>query len=111
MAKDHHHATIGVISLGLAIGVTCALATLVLAFAAGLLGWGLNVVIILQSLYLGYGPTLLGAITGAVWGFADGFIGGVLIAWLYNRFLADAPAPDIKQPKQNRLIHCSFRRS
>jgi hypothetical protein len=38
-------------------------------------------------LYIGYEPTLLGAITGAVWAFVDAFILGVLVAWIYNRLV------------------------
>jgi hypothetical protein len=87
MAQDQHHATLGVISLGLAMGITWGLAAFLLAVISGLFNWGTNIVIILQSLYVGYGPTLIGAITGAVWGFVDGLIGGVMIAWLYNRLL------------------------
>lgn len=87
MANDQRHATLGVISLGLAIGVTWAIAVFVLGLAAWLFGWGIEVASALSSLYIGYGPSFVGAITGAVWGFVDGLILGALIAWFYNRFL------------------------
>lgn len=87
MARNQHHATLGVISLGLAFGVAWGAGVFLLAIAAALFGWGTNMAIILSDLYVGYGPTFIGAITGAVWGFVDGFIGGIVIAWLYNRFL------------------------
>jgi len=87
MAQNQHHATLGVISLGMAIGVTWGLSVLFLAIISGLFNWGTNLVIILQSLYVGYGPTVIGAISGAVWGFVDGLIFGVMIAWFYNKFL------------------------
>lgn len=40
------------------------------------------------SIYPGFHPgTGLGAvIVGTLWGLADGFVGGVLFAWLYNLF-------------------------
>lgn len=87
MARNSTSIRLGVISLGLAVGVTWGLTVLALAVAAGLLGWGAAAALILQSVYYGFSPTFPGAIAGAVWGFAHGFILGSLIAWLYNRFL------------------------
>jgi len=87
MAKDQTHSTLGVISFGLALGTAWAIGVVVLAAMAGLFGWGVPLAAVLQSLYLGYGPSFVGAIAGAVWAFVDGFIFGVLVAWLYNRFL------------------------
>jgi len=29
--------------------------------------------------------TFFGAIIGAIWGFIDGLLGGVVIAWVYNK--------------------------
>jgi hypothetical protein len=87
MAQDQHHATLGVISFGLAVGVTSAIFVFLLGVAAALFGWGVPIAVALSSLYIGYGPTFVGAIAGAVWAFVDGLIAGVLIAWLYNRFL------------------------
>lgn len=87
MARNHHHATLGVISFGLALGVTAAIFVFILGVVATAFGWGLQLAASLSSLFIGYGPTFIGAIAGAVWAFVDGLIAGVLIAWLYNRFL------------------------
>jgi hypothetical protein len=87
MAQDQHHATLGVISFGLALGVTSAIFVFLLGVAAALLGWGVQMAVALSSLFIGYGPTFVGAIAGAVWAFVDGLVAGVMIAWLYNRFL------------------------
>ena len=87
MALDNRHMTLGVISLGLAIGVTWSIAVFVLGMAAWLFGWGIEAASALSSLYIGFGPSFVGAITGAAWGFVDGLILGALIAWFYNRFL------------------------
>jgi len=70
-----------------------------LAIAAGLL-WGAmtflfgiwasfytpaaHVVGFAGNFYLGYEAGFLGAVIGLVWGFADGAIGGLILAWLYN---------------------------
>lgn len=49
------------------------------------LGWGRPAVDLIGSVYLGFAPTLPGTMIGGVWGFVDGALGGVVIAWLYNR--------------------------
>jgi hypothetical protein len=71
-------------ALGLAIGILCALSFFLLALAAGLFGWGVAMVEIMMSFYRGYGPDLAGATVGAIWGFGEGYVFGVLTAYLYN---------------------------
>jgi len=93
MARDEHHMTLGVVSFGLAIGLTWAILVFVLGLVAALLGWGLGIAIALSTLYVGFGPTLIGSITGAVWAFASGLVAGILIAWFYNRFLLTRRRP------------------
>ncbi len=87
MARDEHHMTLGVVSFGLAIGLTWAILVFVLGLVAALLDWGVGIAIALSTLYVGYGPTFIGAIAGAVWAFVSGLVAGILIAWFYNRFL------------------------
>jgi hypothetical protein len=87
MAENTHHRTLGVISFGLAVGATAAIATFILGAMASAFGWGITLAQVLSSIFLGFGPTFVGAIAGAVWAFVDGFIVGLLIAWFYNRFL------------------------
>ena len=92
MARNSTHTTLGVASFAIACGVTWGLAVAVLALAAGLFGWGVALALILQDLYLGFGPSIVGAIAGAVWGFANGFVFGMIVAWLYNRMLLSRQA-------------------
>lgn len=40
------------------------------------------------KVYRGYTITPLGSFIGLAWGLVDGFITGVVFAWLYNRFSA-----------------------
>jgi hypothetical protein len=47
-------------------------------------GWGNALVAALPSLYIGYGPSIVGAIVGAIWAFIDGFVAGPVVAWIYN---------------------------
>jgi hypothetical protein len=73
------------------------------AFAlAGALLWGLGVFFItlwvvlldgpssdpslLGRVYRGHTYTFVGACIGLLWGLVDGFLGGAILAWLYNRF-------------------------
>ena len=37
-----------------------------------------------ERAYIGYSFTPIGSVIGAVWGFVDWGIAGVLFAWLYN---------------------------
>ena len=71
-------------ALGIAIGVLWAAYVFFCGITA-MFGWGIALVDAIFSLYVGYGPSILGAIIGAVWGFVDGYIAGVVIAWLYNK--------------------------
>jgi hypothetical protein len=87
MATNEHHTTLGVVSFGLAVGITSAVFVFFLGVAAALFDWGVPLAAILSSVYIGFGPTFVGSIAGAVWAFVDGFVAGLLIAWLYNRLL------------------------
>ncbi len=78
---------LAVVTFGLAFGFIWAFGAFLLGIMAALSGWGITIVEVLSSLYIGYSPTFVGSIAGAVWGFADGFIFAALVAWLYNRLL------------------------
>ncbi len=69
------------------------------AFACGLV-WGFGLflmtwwiiafegatgeVTMIGRLYRGYTITPIGSVIGLGWGFFDGFLGGLIFAWLYN---------------------------
>lgn len=69
--------------LGIAIGVLWAFYVFIAGIVA-IFGWGNALVETLASLYIGYGASIIGAIIGAIWAFVDGFIAGIIIAWVYN---------------------------
>jgi len=87
MASDGYHRTLGVVSFGLAVGIASALFVLLLGTVAALFGWGLGIAAALSTLFIGFGPSFVGAIAGAVWAFAFGFLFGLVVAWCYNRLL------------------------
>jgi len=86
MTQAIQKTTLGVVSLGLAFGITWALGMFMLGIGAGMFGWGVPMVTVMSSVYIGFSPSFVGSVAGAVWGFVDGFIGGAVMAWLYNRF-------------------------
>ena len=79
-------AKLDVKAFALAIGIVWSVAMFILGIMAMVCGWGAKFVEILSLLYIGYSPTLLGSIIGAVWGFVDAGIGAAVVAWLYNKF-------------------------
>lgn len=49
---------------------------------------------IIGIIYRGYNISPLGSLIGLVWGLVDGFVGGVIFAWLYNFLAARSKSPD-----------------
>lgn len=74
-------------ALGLAFGIMWGLGIFLLGLAAMLFGWGNEWVSLFSSGYLGFDATFPGSLIGGIWGFIDGLIGGIVLAWLYNRFI------------------------
>ena len=72
-------------AFGLACGIVWGLAMLSLGLLNTFSDWGSGIESVMATLYLGYTPTFLGSIIGGIWGFADAGIGGLAIAWIYNK--------------------------
>jgi len=72
-------------ALARAVGVLWAGAVLGLGLTARR-GWGDEWRDLLADVYVGYDSTDRGLLVGALWAFADGFVGAYLLAGLYNRF-------------------------
>ena len=73
-------------ALGMALGIVWGLAIMLGTWWLLLLDAPGDIVSKLASFYLGYSYSWGGAVIGFFWGFVDGFIAGVLIAWIYNLF-------------------------
>jgi len=80
---------------GLAAGLLLGGCLLVVGLAATYLGvkegnsyYGKDFMLAMASIYPGYKgtPEMSASLIGALYGFVDGFIGGAIFAWLYNRF-------------------------
>ena len=78
------------VKFGIAFGIIYALIFFVYALVAALFGVGGEMIKLIGSLYLGVSASFLGAIAGAIWGFAIGFFFFWLGAEIYNRLLARA---------------------
>jgi len=86
MAKKRQFGEFNVTKLGVAAGLTWGIGCLLLGLLA-MKGYGSPLVAAIGSIYIGYAATLTGSIVGAAWGFVDGFIGGAIFAWIYNKIL------------------------
>lgn len=79
-------------AFGLATGVVLGLA----GFAATLFSlWrgGGETISVLSAVYFGYSWSFMGGLLALVWGLIYGFIGGWLLATLYNSLASEGLAP------------------
>ena len=72
-----------------AFALTCSL---ILGFGLFVLTWWIiafegatGEVTFIGKIYLGFSITPLGSLIGLGWALVDGFIGGLIFAWLYNQ--------------------------
>jgi len=72
-------------AFGLAFGIMWGALMFLLGLTNIFCHWGIVIQEVMANLYIGYKPTFLGSIIGGIWGFFDAGIGGVIIAWLYNK--------------------------
>ncbi len=80
-------AKLGVLAMGMGLGLTWATGVFILGLMVWFSHWGDLMMHSLASIYVGFGPSLMGSLWGALWAFADGFIAGMLIAFFYNLFI------------------------
>ena len=76
---------INVKALGLTLGIIGSSGILFLGLMSLFLNWGTDVINLIGSVYIGYNSTLVGIFIGTIWGFCDGAVFGILIAWVYNK--------------------------
>jgi hypothetical protein len=75
-------------AFGVAIGIACAILTAGITILAMIEAPDWKGLELLSSYFAGYSVTWRGAVVGAEWSFAVGFIGGWLIAFARNLTLA-----------------------
>ncbi len=84
---------IDAVKFGVAFGIVYGVTFFLYGAVAALSGWGVEFATFIGKIYFGFGPTFLGALIGAVWGFAIGFVFFAVAAWIYNR-LTGRPGAD-----------------
>lgn len=72
--------------LGLAGGVLWGVSMFIMTLLGVFIGYGVEFLNVMSSVYPGFSVSFLGSFLGLVYGFLDGFTGFFLIGWLYNRF-------------------------
>ena len=86
-----------------AFGLTCGI-----VWGAGLflLTWWIMAfdgptgeITLIGRLYRGYSISPMGSVAGLLWGFADGGIGGLIFAWLYNRLAGRGTSGNAADPE------------
>jgi hypothetical protein len=73
--------------LGIACGLIWGLGLFVITWWIMLFEGPVDVPTYIGLVYRGYSITPLGSVLGLLWGLADGFVGGVVFGWLYNRLV------------------------
>ena len=71
-------------ALSLTAGIFGSFTMLFLAWWMILTGNAEGPTTLFERIYLGYSFTPVGSVIGALWGFIDFGIAGVIFAWLYN---------------------------
>lgn len=74
------------VALGLSLGVIWGVSVFFIGMVAHFYLYGRPFVEALGVLYIGYDPSIAGCVIGGLIGFLDAFLGGLIIAWLYNVF-------------------------
>jgi hypothetical protein len=76
---------VGACRIALAIALVWALALLIMAVVTDhTAAYGHKLVEVIGSIYWGYGPGWGPGLVGMAWGFADAFIGTLIIVWVYH---------------------------
>jgi len=71
-------------NFALAGGILWGAAMFVMTLIALSTNYGIEILSLISTVYIGYTVSFMGAIIGAIWGFLDAFIGLYIFAWLYN---------------------------
>ncbi|MCP8352211.1 bacteriophage holin [Candidatus Synchoanobacter obligatus] len=72
------------LAFAISLGLTWSISVILMSLLALYLGYAVTFVSALSTVYIGYELTALGILIGSGWAFLDGFIGGFLIAFIYN---------------------------
>lgn len=71
------------VKFGLALGITCGVFMMLLAWVAAWWGWGSDLVSNYGNYLTGYEATFMGGLIGGLWGFVKGFVFGFVLIMVY----------------------------
>lgn len=77
---------INIKALALSMGIVWGCAIFLLTVWFLIMGYNGHLLAKLESVYLGYSVSWIGAFVGLIYGFIDGLIGGALLGFFYNKF-------------------------
>ena len=85
----NHYLKLSPLAMGLALGIIWSLSFLSFCMLYTYTGYyGLGVIEALSGLYIGFEITsYVGILIGVAWAFLDAFLGGLILAFLYNLFV------------------------
>jgi len=70
-------------ALAISIAVLWGSAMIFMGWIASF-GYGVEIVSLMGSVYVGYQPGFIGGLVGGLWGAVDGGVGGLIFGLLYN---------------------------
>jgi hypothetical protein len=76
-------------AFGWALGLVWGGVTFLLGLLDTLYFWGSSWGKMMTMVYIGYRPTIIGSIIGAIWGFIYAALLGLSVAWMYNRLVEE----------------------
>ena len=76
------------VALGASFGIISGVMVLGMALLAQVFLDGKPIVAALGTMYISYNTSLINSLLVGVYAFANGFVGGYVVAWIYN-FLID----------------------
>lgn len=93
-------AKLDVKAFGFALGIVWGGLMFLLGLADMLYFWGNTWGRMMSMVYVGYRPTVLGSVVGAIWGFVYAGLLGSAVAWMYNRFAEENRAETERKIKE-----------
>src|SRR3990167_1703258 len=79
-----HYGKLYPLSFGMAWGLTAGFGWMFLCWSGMHWGFGLELIRVMGSVYVGLSPTWLGGFWGFFWGFVDCFVLGIVVSLIYN---------------------------
>lgn len=82
--KGFKKARLSAVALGVALGIMCGVAMLVVGILATQGVFGADMMARWATQFPGVDVSIKGSLIAGAWGFVKGFFSGLILAWLYN---------------------------